>query len=130
MSLTKLFTLILLVGSLGLNAAKNRSGLTLPENSIVIKAESAADVNVYFSKNQVVSFSIYKSSDLEATLQKLQASDGVKNVNKGRVTGDYTMITVTLNGLKDKAYWSALFVTAGFKQIKINNSDPVDVDKL
>jgi hypothetical protein len=129
MTLSKLFTLILFVGSFSLNARITSAG-NLPDNSIVIKAGGANDVNAFFSTTKAVAFSIYKATDLVGTVKKLQEAAGVDNVIQEKVAGDYILINVSIKDVKDKAYWSALFVSAGFKKIKINNADPVDVDKL
>ena len=105
----------------------------LPSKSVVIKAAGANDVNAFFSTTKVIAFHIYKagsSEELEAMVKKLRESAGVEQVIQGKTTGDYTGINVTLKEVKNKSYWIELFRNAGFSQIKINNSDPVPVEKF
>lgn len=105
----------------------------LPAKTVCIKHPLAADAAKFFSTGTSFHFEVFKpgsKTDLVSIIDKLKKVDGVENCIPGNVNGDYFSIELTLKTTKDKAWFMNAFKAAGLDHIKINNSEPISVEKL
>jgi hypothetical protein len=102
-----------------------------PDRTVTIKSAST-DANVIFSAG-MIGFEVYKAGsaqEVNALLKKLKENKEVSEAVAGKVTGDYTQITVSLKSVKDKAFWAGLLKSAGLNNIKINKNPVTEIDKI
>ncbi len=105
----------------------------IPAKTIVIKHPEAADVTKYFANATVINFEIYKvgsATDLEKIIKSISGDANVQSFVAGRVTGDFSAVTLILKSAKGKIWFANLVKNAGLAHIKINNNVAVEADKL
>lgn len=105
----------------------------IPAKTVCIKHPEAADATKYFASATVITFEIYKvgtASEMEAIMKALKNDANVDNVEAGKITGDFSAVTLSLKSAKGKAWFAAFVKKAGLTHIKINNNAPVEADKL
>lgn len=105
----------------------------IPAKTVVIKHPEATDVTKYFASATVINFEIYKvgsATDLEKIIKSISGDANVLSFVAGRVTGDFSAVTLTLKSAKGKTWFTNLVKNAGLAHIKINNNAPVEADKL
>lgn len=101
-----------------------------PAKTVIIKNSAAGNVDQFFATSTSISFEVYKIGDDKAVLTQIKKNKDVQSCEAGKATGDYQSVTVTLKSAKDKAFWVALFKSAGLNNIKINNSEIMPVEKI
>ena len=105
----------------------------IPAKTIVLKHPAAANIDSYFSGATLVSFEVYKSGskeDLAKIVNSLKTNKNIASCSEGAVNGDFQQITITLKSAQNKAWFVAMFKTAGLNTIRVNNNPIVEVDKL
>ena len=129
---------VLLVGAVvspTINAANSSTVVLadIPAKTVCIKHPEAADANKYFAAATVVNFEVYKAgsiANVEKIVKLLSEDKNVESCTAGKVTGDFSAITLSLKSAKNKAYFVGLFKKAGLTTVKLNNNAPVEADKL
>ena len=128
--------LALTVVSNTINAKVNTVKLAfieIPVKTVCIKHPEAADATKYFANATIVSFEVYKAggaAEIDKIIKLLSADTNVESCTAGKVTGDFSAITLTLKTAKNKAWFVSQFKKAGLTHIKLNNNAPVEADKL
>lgn len=137
MKLIKAFTLsVFLISACCMKAGLNETFcviVDMPAKTIFIKNSAAQNVDQFFAGSTSLSFEVYKigdASELKKTVDAIKKNKDVQSCEAGKATGDYQNIVVTLKSAKDKAFWAALFKSAGLNNIKINNNEIVAVEKM
>jgi len=105
----------------------------IPAKTVCIKHPEATDATKYFANATVITFEIYKAgtfTEMEAIMKALKNDANVDNAVAGKVTGDFSAVTLSLKSAKGKAWFAAYVKKAGLTHIKINNNAPVEADKL
>lgn len=128
---------ILLVSIASVTSIKANINSTLfaesPAKTICIKHPEAVDANKFFAKATIINFEIFKvgsASELDKIVKILSSDANVESCTSGKITGDFSAITLNLKSAKNKVYFINLFKKAGLTHIKLNNSDAVETDKL
>lgn len=104
-----------------------------PAKTVCIKHPQATNVNQFFSGANVLMFEIYKGgteAEIGQIVKALEADPNIESAVMGPLTGDFQAVTITLKSNKDKAWFMKQFKKAGLTHIKINNNQPVELDKL
>ena len=105
----------------------------IPVKTVCIKHPEATDATKYFANATIVSFEIYKAggaAEVDKIIKLLSSDANVESCTAGKVTGDFSAITLSLKTAKNKAWFVSQFKKAGLTHIKLNNSAPVEADKL
>lgn len=129
---------VLLVGTTSLTTKANTNTikinlLDLPAKTVCIKHPEAADANKYFASATVINFEVYKAgstAELDKIVKTLSTDKNIESCTAGKVTGDFSAITLSLKTAKDKAYFVGLCKKAGLTHFKLNNNTAVEADKL
>lgn len=101
-----------------------------PSNTIFIKNPAASQPATFFSTSIVLSFEIYKPTEISKIVSTLAKDPNVASCLPGKITGDFQQVSLTVKASKDKMWYAALFKKAGLATIKINNDPIVDIDKM
>lgn len=101
-----------------------------PAKTIVIKNPGADDTNAFFSGSQVFFFEVFKIGDVKAVLDLIKKNKDVESCTANNVIGDFTPINLSLKSPKNKAFFIALFKSAGLNNIRINHKEVTSVDKM
>ncbi len=107
--------------------------IEIPVKTVCIKHPEAADATKYFANATIVSFEIYKAggaAEIDKIIKLLSADANIESCTAGKITGDFSAITLSLKTAKNKAWFVSQFKKAGLTHIKLNNSAPVEADKL
>ncbi|MDX2171653.1 MAG: hypothetical protein SFY56_00940 [Bacteroidota bacterium] len=105
----------------------------IPAKTVCMKHPEAADATKYFASATVINFEIYKvgsTADMEKIIKSLSSDANVESCEAGKITGDFSAVTLSLKSAKGKAWFAAFVKKAGLTHIKINNNAPVEADKL
>lgn len=101
-----------------------------PAKTVVIKNPGADNTSTFFSNNQVYFFEVYKIGDAKAVVEMLKKNKDVESCTANNAVGDYTPINLSLKSLKNKAFFIALFKSAGLNTIRINHNEIISVEKI